>query len=178
MELIFARRRAINRAERGFGLIELMIAMFVLMVGVIGSMSLVAVSIGGNGRSRQQSNSTVIAQLVTEKISSVKASTSPNLTISDCAGNSFTISTASGGGALISNGSVDYTQAAVTNYQMSYTDCGSGGGQVTYDVRWNIAQPSSYVKLVTVSVRRQNAGTDAKYFSLPVTVRTLVGQGT
>lgn len=161
-------------------LIELMIAMFVLLVGIVGNITLVALATGGNGRSRQQSNSTAIAQMVTEKISSVKASTSPNLTITDCAGNSLTIATATGGGALTSSGDVDYSQAAVANYQMLFTDCGTGGMQATYDVRWNISQPASsgYVKLVTVSAKRQGSATDPRYFALPVTVRTVVGQGT
>jgi len=42
--------------------------------GIVGSMALIAYAIGGNGRSRQQSNATVIAQMVSEKISSQKAS--------------------------------------------------------------------------------------------------------
>ena len=159
-------------------LIELMIALLVLLVGVIGSMPLIGLSIGGNGRSRQQSNSTALVQMVEEKISSVKASLSPNLTITDCAGNSSTIATAVGGSALNSSGVVDFTQSPVSNYQMLFTDCASGGMQFTYDVRWNITQPTPYTKFVTVSVQKQNAGTDAKFFSLPVTIRTLIGQGT
>ena len=124
MELILQMRKAKTR-NQGMSLIELMIAMFVLLVGIVGNITLVALATGGNGRSRQQSNSTAIAQMVTEKISSVKASTSPNLTITDCAGNSLTIATATGGGALTSSGDVDYSQAAVANYQMLFTDCGT-----------------------------------------------------
>jgi hypothetical protein len=116
--------------------------------------------------------------MLTEKISSVKASTSPSLTITDCAGNSFTITTAAGGSALTSSGVVDFTQSPVNNYQMLFTDCGTGGMQFTYDVRWNITQPSAYVKFLTVSAQKQNAGKDPRYFSLPVTIRSLIGQGT
>ncbi len=47
-----------------------------------------------------------------------------------------------------------------------------------YDVRWNITQPSPYVKLITVSTKMKNAGTNARVYSQPVTIRTLVGQGT
>jgi len=159
-------------------LIELMIAMVVLLVGAVASMSLVALSIGGNSRNRQQSNSTAISQMVTEKISSVKASTSPILTITDCLANSTTVYTAAGGSPLTSSGDVDFTSAAVANYQMLYTDCGTGGRQVTYDVRWNVQQLTPYVKFLTVSAKMQNAGGDLKYFALPVTIRTLVGQGT
>jgi prepilin-type N-terminal cleavage/methylation domain-containing protein len=177
MALIKGRNRA-TKKQRGMTLIELMVAMVVLLVGLVGSMSLVAISMGGNGRSRQQSNSTVISQMVAEKISSTKASLSPNITITDCAGNSTTVYTAAGGSALTSSGDVDYTQPAVTGYQMLYTDCSTRGRQITYDVRWNIVQTTEYVKFVVVSTKMQNAGGDLKFFSLPVTVRTLIGQGT
>ena len=178
MEIVFAGKGTIPRDERGMSLIELMIALVVLVVGVVGSMSLIGLSIGSNGRSRQQSNSTAIVQLVAEKISSVKASTSPTLTITDCAGNSSTIATAVGGSALTSVGAVDFTQSPVSTYQMLFTDCATGGMQFTYDVRWNITQPTPYIKFLTVSAQKQNAGTDMKFFSLPVTIRTLIGQGT
>jgi Tfp pilus assembly protein PilV len=179
MGIILRKPKTVARRQKGMSLIELMVATFVLLVGIVGSVSLVALSMGSNGRSRQQSNSTAIAQMVAEKISSVKASTSPDLTITDCTGTNFTVSTtAPGGGSLTSAGDIDYTQAAVTNYRMLYTDCGTGGMQVTYDVRWNISQPSAYAKLLTVSAKKQNAPNDPKYFSLPVSVRTLIGQGT
>lgn len=178
MEIVFAGKGTIPRDERGMSLIELMIALVVLLVGVVGSMSLIGLSVGGNGRSRQQSNSTALVQMVAEKISSVKASTSPTLTITDCAGNSSTIATAVGGSALTSVGAVDFTQSPVSTYQMLFTDCATGGMQFTYDVRWNITQPTPYIKFLTVSAQKQNAGTDVKFFSLPVTIRTLIGQGT
>ena len=155
-----------------------MIALVVLMVGVVGSMYLIGLSMGGNGRSRQQSNSTAIAQMMVEKISSVKASTSPSLTITDCAGNSSTISHRGRRQRANQLRRRGLTQAPVTNYQMLFTDCATAGMQFTYDVRWNITQPSSYVKLLTVSARMQNAGGDVKFYSLPVTIRTLIGQGT
>src|ERR1700745_252081 len=53
--------------ETGMYMVELMIAIVVLMVGVLGSMSLIIVAIGSNGRNKQQSNSTVVAQMITEK---------------------------------------------------------------------------------------------------------------
>ena len=53
MELTLRKKKARARNERGMTLIELMIALVVLLVGVVGSMALVALSIGGNGRNRQ-----------------------------------------------------------------------------------------------------------------------------
>jgi prepilin-type N-terminal cleavage/methylation domain-containing protein len=178
MEIVSSAKKSVALDEHGMSLIELMIALVVLMVGVVGSMYLIGLSMGGNGRTKQQSNSTAIAQMMVEKISSVVASGSPTLTITDCAGNSSTIATAAGGSALTSAGVVDFTQSAVSNYQMLFTDCATGGMQFTYDARWNITQPTPYTKLVTVSVQKQNAGKDPKFFSLPVTIRTLTGQGT
>jgi prepilin-type N-terminal cleavage/methylation domain-containing protein len=181
MELTRMARTRKGRAQRGMTLIELMIAMVVLLVGVVGSMALIAYAMGGNGRSKQQSNATVVAQMLSEKISSQKASTSSDLTVSDCTGTANTVHTAAGGGALTSSGDVDFTQAAVPGYQMYFTDCGTNGRQMTYDVRWTITQPttvSTYLKLVVVSAKMKGAGTDSKVFSLPVTIRTLVGQGT
>jgi prepilin-type N-terminal cleavage/methylation domain-containing protein len=178
MEIVSSAKKSVALDEHGMSLIELMIALVVLMVGVVGSMYLIGLSMGGNSRSKQQSNSTAIAQMMVEKISSVKASISPSLTITDCAGNTSTIATAAGGSALTSAGVVDFTQSAVSNYQMLFTDCASGGMQFTYDARWNITQPTPYTKFVTVSVQKQNAGNDPKFFSLPVTIRTLIGQGT
>src|SRR6266436_8478252 len=130
MELRHGKTKKAFRKERGMTLIELMIAMVVLLVGVVGSMALTAYAIGGNGRSRQQSNSTVIAQMLSEKISSQKASLSNSLSITDCTGTSTTVQTAAGGGALTSAGDVDMTQAVVTGYQMYYTDCGTSNRQM------------------------------------------------
>lgn len=181
MEIKQHRKKA-PRNERGMSLVELMIAMVILLVGLVGSLALVATSVGNNGRSRMQGNSTIIAQMITEKISSVKATTSPLLTVSDCAGNILNINTAAPGGAgLTAQGDVDFTQAPVAGYQAQYTDCGTNGRQFTYDVRWNIAQPTANVKLLTVTAQKisTNVGTnyDLRYLSFPVTIRTLVGQG-
>jgi type IV pilus assembly protein PilV len=179
MALMHRKRKPAARKQRGMTLIELMIAMVVLLVGVVGSMALVALSIGSNGKSRQQSNSTAVAQLLTERISAVQATTNPLVTVTDCTGNVANVSTTGPGGSpLTSSGDVDFTQTAVTNYQMLYTDCSTNGRQIVYDVRWNIQQTTPYIKFLTVSAKMRNAGGDAKYFSLPVTVRTLIGQGT
>lgn len=159
-------------------LIELMIAMIVLMVGMVGSLALVSISVGGNGRNRQQSNSTVISQMLAEKISSVKASTNLTLTVTDCTNASFNINTAPGGGALNAVGDVDFTQAQVGGYSMNYIACGTSGRQMTYDVRWNVVQTTPNVKFITVTTRLLNAGNDLKMYSPAVTIRTMVGLGT
>jgi prepilin-type N-terminal cleavage/methylation domain-containing protein len=180
MELNMRKTFHKHGKQRGMTLIELMIAMVVLLVGVLSSLALIAYAMGGNGRSKQQSNSVVIAQMLTEKISSQKAILNNNLTVVDCAGNSSTVYTAVGGPTLTSSGGEDFTAAAVTGYQMYYTDCGTSGRQMTYDIRWTITQPTTYTKLVVVSVQMKNSAstTNPTMYSPPVTVRTIVGQGT
>jgi prepilin-type N-terminal cleavage/methylation domain-containing protein len=166
----------------GLSLIELMIAMVVLTVGVLGCMSLIITAIAANGRNRYQSSSTTVAQMVTEKILSVPANTSPTLSFTDCSGTAQNINTTgstTGAGAapLLSSGDVNFSLAAVTGYSMLYTTCGTAGRQVVYDVRWNIKTLSPYSKLITVSAKLQGTGTDAKLIAFPVTIRSLAGQG-
>jgi prepilin-type N-terminal cleavage/methylation domain-containing protein len=176
MALILSKmKKAPRRGQAGMSLVELMIAMMVFVVGVTGTMVLMIIAVGTNGRNRQQSNATAIAQMVTEKISSVPASASPNLIITDCTNANNTVSTAAGGPTLLASGAIDFSAAVPANYSMSYTACGTNGRQMAYDVRWNIQTISPYVKLVTVSAKMRGAGTDLKYFSPAVTIRTQVG---
>lgn len=176
------KQNSMSRQQGGMTLIELMIAMLVLAVGIMASMGLIVRAVSGDAWSKQLSNSTVLAQTVTERIMAVPATNNTtNLTITDCAGNTAYVSTNTGGATLLSTGEVDYTQAAVTNYQMSYTDCDTNGRQATYDIRWNvqaIANSSNNVKLLTVSSKLKNAGKSSVLFAPEATVRTIVGQGT
>jgi Tfp pilus assembly protein PilV len=172
------QRKKTAGSESGMSLVEMLVAMVVLLVGLVACMSLVAISIGNNSRSKQQSNSTIVAQLITEKIASMRATLAPVLPVTDCAGNAFNVNTVAGGSPLTATGDVDFSQAPVVGYQMLYTDCGTNARQLTYDIRWNIQQPTPNVKMLVVSAKRQNSlGGDLKYFSLPVTIRTLIGQG-
>jgi Tfp pilus assembly protein PilV len=177
-------RKTKRSSQRGTSLIELMIASFVLIVGVLGCAVLIPIAIGTNSRNRQQSNSTVIAQMTMEKITSASAGGSASLTMTDCAGTANTInitgSTAGTGAAVLSTGSIDFSQAqgssgAPVGYYLSYVSCGTSGRQSTYDVRWNIQTPSTYVKLVTVSAKMKGSGTNQVLFSLPVTIRSMAG---
>jgi Tfp pilus assembly protein PilV len=175
--------RKANSSQRGMSLIELMIASLVLIVGVLGCAALIPMAIGTNSKNKQQSNSTVIAQMTMEKIMSLPTGTLTG-TITDCATNTTTINTAGSttgtGAALLSSGAVDFTQTpgsagAPAGYYMLYTTCGTAGRISTYDVRWNVQTPSTYVKLVTVSAQLKGAGANQILFSFPVTIRSMTG---
>jgi prepilin-type N-terminal cleavage/methylation domain-containing protein len=188
MELITRKKHtSIAGKEDGLTLIEMMIAMVVLAVGILASMSLVVMAITGNSRSKQQTNSTALTQMVTEKIMSIPANQSPTLTITDCTNTSYNVSTtasSTGSGApLTASGDVDYTQGKVNNYNMQYVDCGTLNRQMIYDVRWNLKTlntiPSSpYVKLLTVSSRLAATGKSGSRYAPVVTIRTVIGLGT
>ena len=194
------RRR---RRQAGLSMIELLIAMMVLAVGMMGSMILVRTAIVNNNRNKLDTTSTALAQTVLERIQSRPATVNSTFTITDCTGVVSTINPAPGGapngaGAKIiqsspppgqSIGDIDFTQdfaAVPVGYAMQYVTCGpapgtlgaAAGAQVTYEIRWNVTTMTGFTKLVTVSARKRIAtGTSAlPFFSIPFTLRGVAGQ--
>jgi prepilin-type N-terminal cleavage/methylation domain-containing protein len=176
------RSNKIKKSE-GFSLVELMIAMFVLAVGVLGGMVMIIMGMTRDNSNRVDTTATNAAQAVMEQIAAVPANSSPTLTVTDCAGNNLSVNTAGGaspgsGAPLLSNGDIDFGQAAVTGYQMNYIVCGNNGLQTTYDVRWHVTLvgPGNLGKLVVVAARQPFAATrQGMAFISPVTLRTVVG---
>lgn len=166
---------------KGFTLVELTVAMFVLTVGVLGGMVMILLGMTRDNTNRMDTTATNAAQAVMEVIAAVPANSTPPLTVTDCVGNVLNLTTAgSAGGSgatLAPNGDVDFTQAAVAPYQINYTVCGTNGLNVAYDVRWRITTLPSGGKLVIVAAG--HAATDNKGHAMayiaPVTLRTIVG---
>jgi prepilin-type N-terminal cleavage/methylation domain-containing protein len=182
--------------QRGMTLIELMIALTVLTVGLLALMGLLGTAIASNNRNKLDAGGTFAAQAVLETIAAQPAGTDVSMT--DCAGNSFTIKTTSptvgsspiyAGANIMTDGTgrIDFqaqTAASVTTgYKASYVGCGPAGKQVTYDVRWNIRTVSAYSRLISVGAAQTQAvqalGTanQLKYFNPPVTLRTISANG-
>ena len=181
--------------NRGFSLVELLIAMVVLTVGMVGGVAIIAVAIAANANSRFDTGAVSMAQSTMDRIIVISASaTGSQLTTSmtDCNGNAYTINTAIGGAPTttisgIATGTqvIDFSQAIVNGYQMNYTLCGAGGSGYTgipqtYDVRWNISAGSTQdTQLVLVAAKNiseyQNGLSQTKYFSIPITLRALRG---
>jgi prepilin-type N-terminal cleavage/methylation domain-containing protein len=157
------RHRA-RLGESGMSLLELMIAMTVLTVGMLGSMVMILVGMQSNTRNKTDSSATVLDQEILEKFATLKLYPAPgSVTIYDCApsangANAHNASLAqgagpTGGGATLYTaataplpanvGDIDWTQptptlatSTVQGYAMRYQEC---SGDV-YEVRWNIMQ--------------------------------------
>lgn len=187
-----------TRRESGFTMIEVMMAMFILAVGLLACTSMVVMGMAGNTRNQNDSGATLVSQMVMEQLNSISANavvgtpaTPVAINLTDCAGNPWTIKTIAGAqptGAGAKplqdqNGNfyaIDFTQAAnavPAGYQMNYIMCASQvSRQATYDVRWNIMALTADTNLITVSSRQTStANGSAVIFANPVTLRTIQG---
>ncbi len=174
-------------------MVEMIIALGVISIAMIGGLAMVAIGIGRNSSMRMDTTSANVAQTFMEDIASVRPNTGPTLNITDCRlVNNLLINTAVGGAPVwgpapgvpgVNPGDIDFTQAIVPGYQADYVMCAPGGLQITYDVRWRIdtagfvdAKGNTWGKLVTVAaLQAATVSGGAIRYSAPVTLRTVVG---
>lgn len=192
---IFLESRNRSSAEHGSMLLELMIAIVVLATGMCGVLPLMVSAMYSNKRSGDDTTSTMVAEHVIEQIAAQQASSNAALSITDCTGAVFSMSTAGaaagagnggsygGNGArLNSAGEIDWTQAysgAPAGYKMRYTACGVGGKQTIYDVRWNVislnsTNNSSRMIFVSAHPSRSNVIGGLRFIT-PAQLRTIGG---
>lgn len=188
---VMGKKRSRAGQQRGMGLIELLIAMFVLAVGLVGVLGIILAAMTSNSRNKSDTGATFVAQFVIEQIGA--AGTAPSLTLTDCAGNAhtLTLTTAAspGAGATLYTtttapaasltNSIDWTQSAssvTTGYQMYWATCDANNIRQTFDVRWNMTDltsaMSAQTKLITVGARPKAAQTtEIRRFAMPATLR-------
>jgi len=189
------RIRGARNQQHGFSLIELLVAMFVLTVGMLGGAAVITVAIASNANSKFDTGAVSLAQSTMDRIIVISANASGaqlNTNMTDCNGTVHPVQTAAGGAPTttisgIANGTqaIDFTQAAVPGYRMLYVLCGAGGAGYTgipqtYDVRWNVGPgPTQTTQLILVAAKNVtesgNGLTETKYFSVPITLRALRG---
>lgn len=180
--------------QRGMTLIELMIAMAVLVIGMLGSLSLIMMAIATNARNKLDTTGTMLAQMVIEQVNTLPTNTSTTtITLTDCttksqAGVDHTVAVVGGsvgvpvGAALVPNsnsdtsrraGDIDFSESAPpANYFMNWHTCGDS----QYDIRWNIVQVTERSRLITVSARQLlYKGKNANLYAPPITLRTISG---
>jgi prepilin-type N-terminal cleavage/methylation domain-containing protein len=173
-------------------LVELMFAMVILAVG-LGALNILFIFASEtDNKNSKATSSTMLAQKVLEQISAQHPDSIQVISLTDCAGNAWNINTAgspapTGTGARVETDtsspfyggldpSPDYAAIPV-GYAMQYTDCGVGGRQTVYDVRWNIMTVDQYTRLITVSARQVSPSNQlgGRLFSLPTTLRGIGG---
>ncbi len=179
-----------RRGQAGSTLLELVMAMVVLTVGLLGGLALINLAIATNNRNKLDTTSTLLAQSVLEQILAQGATASNTFTVTDCTGASHVVDprgNANGkGNGLTKNGKIDFKAAKVPNYQMAYTVCKAGGQAATYDVRWNVTTWTSggtttYTNVVRVSAEplaaatAQAQGNALAAFNVPVTLTGIAG---
>jgi type IV pilus modification protein PilV len=180
--------KQLTHKERGTSLIEMMIAMLVLTIGLLGTITVATTSLRSDNRSKHDSTSTALAEMVADQISAVPlAGGTTSITITDCASNAWTVKTtgtAAGSGATLnSSGNIDFinqTYASVpAGYAMKYVVCGTSSGiNMSYDVRWNIkATASGSEQFVVAGVQPviNNSTNNPAMWAPPVNVRTVAG---
>jgi hypothetical protein len=162
----------------------MLFASLILLVGLPAGMLLILIAIANNNRSKMDSSATILSQMTIEMIASVPANAATNMTVIDCNPSSssashtiYTSGSSSGSGAPLSGAVIDYTQATVTGYSMTYYGCQAStrDRQTLYDVRWNIKTLSTLAKLVTVSAKPIGTDTHANFLAVPVSLKTIVG---
>ena len=169
------RRRA-RLGESGMSLLELMIAMTVLTVGMLGSMVMILTAMQSNSRNKTDNLATILDQEIMEKFATLNNyPKAGSATIYDCAlnggsadshlvslgqgtfasgGNGATLYTSSTVPAGYNVGDINWSQATPTlatsttaGYAMMYRTC---SGDI-YEVRWNIMDANSSIPAGTVS---------------------------
>ena len=177
-----ARHRRVRQGrslEAGLTFIELLMAMTLLIVGLSAIMGLIGVAMSTNNRNKKDTTAILLTQNVMELLANVPATVdNRTITLTDCAGTNWTITTAPGGAPLVSGTTnIDWSSTyTAADYSMRYVTCGPAGQQASYDVRWNIER-SGFLKRVTVSAR-QMGGTEKSssvIFAPPVTIKSVIG---
>jgi prepilin-type N-terminal cleavage/methylation domain-containing protein len=163
--------------ELGMSLVELLIAMAVLSVGMLGAMILLVMAMKTNTRTKTDTAAAVLDQEILEKFATLKNYPKPlAVTINDCAlsganahlaslgqgsaptGSGATLYTTSTAPTPDKVGDIDWSQptptlatATTQGYAMRYQTC---SGDI-YEVRWNVMEvspnPNSRISLLTVS---------------------------
>jgi len=195
-------RNGARHRESGMSMLELVIAMAVLAIGMLGSVVMILAGVQSNARNKNDSTAVVLDQEILEMFATYKNyPTTGFVAINDCAVGAASIHNASvvqaagpaGAGAILYTaataplpgnvGDIDWTQPspvlatnAVTGYAMRYQTCNGD----TFEVRWNVMEvnpnPKSRVSMLIVSSRQLSAGAthNATLFALPTTLHTLI----
>lgn len=196
----WARVHQQGLGQSGMSMLELLIAMTVLAVGMLGGVAMILAGVQSNSRNKNDTTAVVLDQEILEMFATYKNyPTSGFVAINDCGVGVASVHNANvvqapgpagAGATLYTNataplpgnvGDIDWTQPspplatnAVTGYGMQYQAC---NGDI-FEVRWNVMNPNpnSRISMLTVSSRQIAAGAthNATLYATPTTLRTLI----
>ena len=176
MQFSFTARR---KQEKGFSLLEMMLATIILLVGLIAIAQLVPASILMNYRNRNDSTALVFAQRELDQF--LDQPLSAALPFTDSFGNACSLgdpaipNVLQGSPVVVINNQalIDFGAAPVTNFSFTYQDTTDPVG-TTYDVRWAVILTGSgtsvYSKRYILGVRQLGGN---GYFQ-PIALDTMV----
>jgi prepilin-type N-terminal cleavage/methylation domain-containing protein len=172
------------RRDRGFTLVEMLIATVIVVVGLVAVAQLVPTSMMMNANNRSDGTALVIAQRQMEALRAIPLSTTsftdPSGVICPVASTCFAGDPSQPGVvgspvALLNNSPViDYAQAPVDGYNFSYSDPNDPTGAVN-DVRWavvTVTNGTTTGRRIVVGVFRRGMKTP----SFPVSLDTMVSK--
>lgn len=179
-----AERKTIRarRNQRGFTLVEVLMAIVILLVGIVAVAQLVPASIGSNSVNRNDSSALVFAQRQMDQflsqplINSTYSETIDAQTFLCNLGDPTQPNTAVGNPVVVFNNQlvINFAASPVTNYSFTYQDPNDPFGLV-YDVRWAVITTTNASGLVTA--KRFILGTRKKGGNgiyNPVTLDTII----
>ena len=103
MKQLFPIRTSIGR-QGGFSLMEVMIAMLLLSVGLMGSIGMICVAAASNGGSKLNTTAATLAESTMERIVAIPQGANGNAaltSLTDCQGDLFTMDSSQGGSPLL-----------------------------------------------------------------------------
>jgi prepilin-type N-terminal cleavage/methylation domain-containing protein len=166
--------------QRGFTLVEVLVATIVLMTGVVAVAQLVPVAVTANNVSRRDSTALVIAQ---RELAQMMEQPLSVFTFNDALGNACNLGTVAPGATvgspvvvIANRPTIDYSVAQVGGYSFTTQPDAQDPYRSQYDVRWavitdgNGATASS--RRIIISARLLGGNR----FSLPLTLDAMVQQ--
>jgi prepilin-type N-terminal cleavage/methylation domain-containing protein len=147
-------RRRTRQGDRGFTLVEVLLAIAVLLVGVVAVAQLVPASVGANSVNRNDSSALVFAQRQMDLFlrQPLNMSASPPNFTETLDNQTFTCNLGDPSNPNQIVGSpvitvynqlmIDFSQTTVPNYSFTYQDPNDPSG-ATYDVRWAVITTTS-----------------------------------
>lgn len=130
--------------SEGFSLLEVLIALLILKVALLGLALIIPVAVQANQRNRVDAEGAMLTQ---RELEQMLAQPLTSASFTDGCGNLVSIVP---GGAPLANGRVDFGAAAVANYTADFT--GSSGAR--FQLRWNVQSVADGGKVFTVGARR------------------------